>query len=617
MAQFMIRFLISSLFISVMTLLLLAARRLCGRCLTSRMRYRLWFLFLGLLAVPLLPAGSVNIRHMFSWIGQQPDTSDSGQLQTFRPAPHQTDTLARMNDFGTAVSERTPSFIWLALFFLWIAGIVCMTVYTAISALRFYSVKKSALPLQNAAISRLYRDCLSQTHLKKSIPIYSTAFLKSPVIAGVFRPCIYIPIHIISGCDPKDLRYMLLHELQHYRHKDSLAGVFMNLAGILYWFHPFVWYALKEMKNDRETACDSSVLDLLESGSYVDYGNSLIRFAEKVSLFRFPFATGMAGSMTQMQYRILNIAGYRKPSAGRRLLSLTACILTALVLAGFVPLLATESSDQTHYDFDARRHRVISLDLSDVLETSSGSSAPGHTHDPGRSCFVLYDTSSDTWQIYNEEYATMRISPCSTYKIYSALYALEAGIITPEQSLIPWNGQYYPYGQWNADQTLAPAMHNSVTWYFQTLDARAGLPAIREFLEDINYGNMQTGSSVSTYWADGTLAISAVEQVELLRRFYNNEFEFQPEHIETVKDSLRLHTTANGTVYGKTGTGILNGTHHTGWFTGFVEQKDNVWFFALNIQNTTDAAGAVAAELTLDILSDRGICRHMDKRTKI
>ena len=78
MAQFMIRFLISSLFISVMTLLLLAARRLCGRCLTSRMRYRLWFLFLGLLAVPLLPAGSVNIRHMFSWIGQQPVTSDSG-----------------------------------------------------------------------------------------------------------------------------------------------------------------------------------------------------------------------------------------------------------------------------------------------------------------------------------------------------------------------------------------------------------------------------------------------------------------------------------------------------------------------------------------------------------
>ena len=55
---------------------------------------------------------------------------------------------------------------------------------------------------------------------------------------------------------------MLLHELQHYRHKDAIANYLMNFAGVLYWFNPFVWFALREMRNDREVACDTSVLKI-------------------------------------------------------------------------------------------------------------------------------------------------------------------------------------------------------------------------------------------------------------------------------------------------------------------------------------------------------------------
>ena len=41
------------------------------------------------------------------------------------------------------------------------------------------------------------------------------------------------------------MRYMLLHELQPYRHKDAIANYLMNFAGVLYWFNPFVWFGLK------------------------------------------------------------------------------------------------------------------------------------------------------------------------------------------------------------------------------------------------------------------------------------------------------------------------------------------------------------------------------------
>ena len=100
---------------------------------------------------------------------------------------------------------------------------------------------------------------------------------------GICRPRIYLPIHLISDFDAKEMRYILLHELQHYRHKDTLAGLFMTLTGILYWCNPLVRYALKEMRSDREIACDAAVLKRLPESDYEEYGAALINFAEKVS----------------------------------------------------------------------------------------------------------------------------------------------------------------------------------------------------------------------------------------------------------------------------------------------------------------------------------------------
>lgn len=66
------------------------------------------------------------------------------------------------------------------------------------------------------------------------------------------------------------------------------------------------------MRNDQEVACDTSVLKMLDSYDYVNYGNTLISFAKKTSLTPFPFVSGMSGNMKQMRRRIINIASYVK-----------------------------------------------------------------------------------------------------------------------------------------------------------------------------------------------------------------------------------------------------------------------------------------------------------------
>lgn len=593
MAEFMIRFLICNMFISIIIGILLLVKQLLRNNLTSRMHYNLWYLLLGLLAVPFIPVQPIHFLQIFTWFGSLKNTSISPieTIMNGTAAQTQPNTANWMNDFSISVSRKTPVAIGLILCILWGIGIFIMIVLIMKSMLRFKNIKNSALPLQNQDVRRLYHDCLDKMHITKPIPVYSTAFLKSPVIVGLFKPCIYLPIHLISDHNVNDIRYMLMHELEHYRYKDALANYFMDIIGVLYWFNPFVWYSLKEMKNDREVACDTSVLKLLDENAYEDYGNTLINFAEKVSLTPFPFTTGISGNMKQMQRRVLNIANYRPASFRKKLHSTLAYIMIALFLSGAAPILSIQAAENNRYYFNETDHNITYIDLSDVFGGYNGS-------------FVLYDAAEDSWQIYNKEYATTRIPPASTFKIYSALLGLESGIITPKQSLIPWNGQNYRYDLWNADQTLDSAMQNSVTWYFQALDQQASLSSIQEYVQEIGYGNRRIEGDTSSYWINSSLKISPVEQVEMLEKLYYNQFGFSPENIKAVKDSIRLYSTDNGTLSGKTGTEEVNGKNVSGWFIGYIEKDNHTYFFASNIQSEELASGPLATELTFSIFSD-------------
>ena len=478
MADFMIRFFICNVFISGIIVILLIVKRIFKNSLSSRMQYNLWFLLLGLLAVPFIPFRFIGLPQIFSWLGSLRNSLDfNSDIHIAGTAEAVTTGNTNwMNDFTLSVNSKTPSIAGYILAGVWIVGILAMIILVIKSSLRLRTLEKSALPLQNQKVRRLYHRCLEETGIHKDIPVYSTAFLKFPIIVGLLKPCIYLPIHLISDYDEADIRYMLLHELQHYRHHDAIANYLMNLVGVVYWFHPLVWYALKEMRNDREVACDTSVLKMLEEDAYADYGNTLINFAEKVSLTPFPFAASLGGNMKQMKRRILNIASYEKPTFMKKLKGMTAFLLTAVLLLGLAPILSTYATDVSRYQWKISSENISYADFSSCFGEYEGS-------------FVLYDSENDSWSIYDMDHAILRVAPDSTYKIYDALFGLEEGVITPEDSFIAWNKESYPFEAWNADQTLQSAMASSVNWYFQSVDEQLGTASVCDYIKEIRYGN--------------------------------------------------------------------------------------------------------------------------------
>ena len=596
MANFGIRFFLCNIFICIIIGFLIIVKRAFKNYLTSRMQFNLWFLLLGILAVPFVPFRPASFTQIFTLLDvwKNAVSSNKGTITEGVLNPNTSGAVNQMNDFALSVSRETPSIIGLILCGIWLVGILAMTLLVIKSVSRLNAIKKSALPLQNKDVRILYHNCLKEMKIKRNIPVYSTAFLKSPVIVGLFNPRIYLPIHLISDFNAADIRYMLLHELQHYRHKDALASYLMNFFGILYWCNPCVWYALKEMRNEREVACDTSVLKLLDECDYEDYGNTLINFAEKVSLTPFPFAAGISGSMKQMQQRIANISSYKKPSVFRKIKGFTAFITIGVILFGLAPMLSTYAAEQRRYQWNIPSDKVSTIDLSVWFSGYEGS-------------FVLYDLNGDTWNVYDMEQATLRTAPNSTYKIYDALFGLEEGVIAPDDSFMAWDGTNHPFEAWNRNQDLFSAMQSSVNWYFEEIDKQIGSSAIQNYIRKIGYGNEIVNADLSAYWMQGALKISPIEQVELLTALYNNQFDFAPENINAIKNSICLFSSESKNFYGKTGTGRVDGQDVNGWFVGLLETTGNTYFFATNIQATENATGSKASEISLSILSHMGI----------
>ena len=139
---------------------------------------------------------------------------------------------------------------------------------------------------------------------------------------------------------------------------------------------------------------------------------------------------------------------------------------------------------------------------------------------------------------YDVERAQKRFMPASTFKVPHALFALDAGAVRDEFQVIRWDGVKRDFDGWNQDQTLRSSMRHSTVWVYQQFAREIGEVREKEYLTRIQYGNADPSGGVDRFWLDGALRISAMEQVDFLRKLYRNELPFKVEHQRLVKDIM-------------------------------------------------------------------------------
>jgi len=224
-------------------------------------------------------------------------------------------------------------------------------------------------------------------------------------------------------------------------------------------------------------------------------------------------------------------------------------------------------------------------------------------------CFVLYDFNNDEYTRYNEERCEQRFLPASTFKVPNSIIALEEKVIPDENYIIKWDSLDRGYDKWNMDHNLRSGIKYSVVWLYQELARQIGKEKYEKYLNSLDYGNKTIGDREDYFWLDWSLQISANEQIEFLKKLVKDEVPFTQRNIDIVKDIMIVERNDDYIMRAKTGLGINENKVYTGWYVGYVEANNNIYAFALNMEETDyeKIKTEVRVDLTKNILKGLGV----------
>lgn len=219
---------------------------------------------------------------------------------------------------------------------------------------------------------------------------------------------------------------------------------------------------------------------------------------------------------------------------------------------------------------------------------------------------AVIDERSGHFLVHDAGRAATRLPPASTFKIPHALFALDAGVVADEFQRFPWDGTTHGIAGWNRDQDLRSSMRDSVVWVYQGFARAIGEACEREYLQRAGYGNADAAGGVERFWLDGALRISALEQLDFLRRLHRNALPFAVAHQRLVKDIIVVEAGRDWILRAKSGWAAAIAPQ-VGWWVGWVERREGAVFFALNIDMANGAADIPKRErIARAILHDLG-----------
>ncbi len=309
---------------SLLILLILLVRRLFEKKLSRRFLYGLWLV--AAVRLLLLPCITVPQNVFVMRVLCRPVEKISEEVNAkvnslvFQPGDAQENVWeATQNADETFFESNFSNFHILqeegltlssVLAILWMAGIVITLCILLIPLLRFYCFIRK------------------KRELYEKVPDIK---LKVFTVEGLETPCllwnsIYVPREMVAG--KEQYEYAKLHEITHYRHLDPLWNFVRLVAVCVYWFHPLVWVAAFQSKQDGEMACDEGVTARLNEEETKQYGKVLLELAAGRSFQRNDLLTH--SGMTEGDV-LRRIKAMLTPTASQKGIAVIVVVMLLLV----------------------------------------------------------------------------------------------------------------------------------------------------------------------------------------------------------------------------------------------------------------------------------------------
>ncbi len=232
----------TALSLSVSGTLLMALLWLTGplwkKHVSKRGQYGLWLIVLARLLLPLTPAVSLT-GMLFQWAGPVPEPQAEAWTETREPSGGAAWTGA------AAELPESPVDLWDGLCLVWLGGAAFLLIRKVTVYQSFvHYIQAGWEEVSDVELLDILAQIGEQAGVRRPVELCTNGLTASPLLLGVFRPCIVLPSKDLSA---SDFGYTVWHELSHYKQRDLFFKWLVQFAVCLHWFNPLVWRMAREI----------------------------------------------------------------------------------------------------------------------------------------------------------------------------------------------------------------------------------------------------------------------------------------------------------------------------------------------------------------------------------
>lgn len=319
---------------TLLLLFILGFKQFYKNKFSKRWQYYIWIIVALRFLLPFSPNTTVvgSLFENFETtiiMSEAPKNTSTliSNIKNYQPEPVQinnnrTDTV----DVDKSLSrESILIFVWLVLALILFVRKV--TVYQGF----IQYIKAGNTEVSNIKILNVLSDCEDKLNIKTRVELSYNPLIATPMLIGFLHPRIILPVCKLSD---KDLTYIFMHELIHYKQKDMFYKWLIQLVTCIHWFNPFVYLMEKEVNKSCELSCDEKLLSILDDQSRREYGDTLISFLKSNNLYKNSLASlTLTESAEQLKERLGSIMNYKTKT---KLIRMMTCFLTLTIFLGAV-----------------------------------------------------------------------------------------------------------------------------------------------------------------------------------------------------------------------------------------------------------------------------------------
>lgn len=250
-------FLSCNLTVSILLAIILLLKRILKKHMTLSSQYHIWYIFILVLFFPFVPASFFSPNPFLLKLQNLFNHKSEGiiNVSAYDPLDAAQLTGLGLSDFAPGAGHSAGHVSGTVFQVTWMLGCAVTIVYFIYNVYTVYKIKKASYLITAENEQDLYRHfaaCMEELKIERRVALYASCNVPSPVSYGLIRPTVIIPQDMDILLQEHDIRFIFLHELQHYKNKDVILNYLSCIFQILYWFNPFVWHTFHVMQKDRK-----------------------------------------------------------------------------------------------------------------------------------------------------------------------------------------------------------------------------------------------------------------------------------------------------------------------------------------------------------------------------